>query len=67
MNIVCIIQIMFIISGINFIQKDQVEGKILFENETKYLVDFSQVTKKKGYIGDYSKILVDRSECLRLQ
>lgn len=45
--------------------KAQVEGKMLAQDDVHYLVDFSKDAKKHNYDGDYSKVLVDKRECIK--
>lgn len=44
-----------------------VEGKILYSNDRKYVVDFSEGVKKYKLAGkpsDYNKVLVDKDQCV---
>lgn len=68
MFVICSIALAINGGGLNWIVKTDVEGRLIKENETKYLVDFSQgVTKYKiaGKPEDYSKMLVDKKECIK--
>lgn len=41
------------------------EGRVISKNGPAfYLVDFSDSAKAKGFVGDYSKVLVQRSNCI---
>lgn len=42
-----------------------VEGKVISSNGKFLLVDFSEDAKKQNFVGDYSKVIVDRDECVR--
>jgi hypothetical protein len=68
MFVICSIALAINGGGINFLVKEDTEGRILKESETKYLVDFSEgVTKFKlaGKPEDYNKVLVDKTECIK--
>ena len=40
------------------------KGRVIAENDSKYVVDFSAVTRQ--YKGDYSQRLVYKYECVKL-
>jgi hypothetical protein len=42
----------------------QVNGKVLNKSEVNYLADFSVEAEIKKYIGDYSKVLVNKDVCV---
>lgn len=63
--VICNILITFYLGKVSFIQKQQVEGIILKESEANYLVDFSNDAKKHDYVGDYSKKLVPKTDCVK--
>lgn len=65
MNIICIVAVVFNVGGVNIMSEEQLEGKILNADVVNILVDFSQSTKNKNYVGDYSKKLVSRDKCIR--
>lgn len=47
-----------------------VEGKVLYENELRYVVDFSADVKRFHVYGkpsDYQKVLVDKDRCVKEQ
>lgn len=68
MKLWCMIQIVFNVNGINFIQNEPVLGKLLVNDKVSeyYLMDFSEQAKKEKYIGDYSQILVKKESCVKL-
>jgi hypothetical protein len=68
MKLICLIEIVFSLGNVNFVQKEQVEGVLLKNDLTSeyYLVDFSKEAKDKQYIGDYSKKLVKKENCVEL-
>lgn len=43
-----------------------VKGTMIAQSDTKYYVNFSKEAKKNGYEGDYSKILVKKDQCVKL-
>lgn len=54
--------------GIPFLVKANVEGRLVKESDTKYLVDFSNGLKKYNLAGkpaDYKKVLVEKTECIK--
>jgi hypothetical protein len=55
--------------GIPFQVKENVEGRLLKESDSKYLIDFTQGLKKykalSGKPEDYNKVLVDKTECIK--
>lgn len=60
MIVICTITVV----SMHFMSKADVEGKVLNSNQFKYLVDFSEDAKMRGFDGDYSKKLVDKKDCL---
>lgn len=42
-------------------------GEIIIAKAGKYLVNFSEYTKTKTWVGDYSSVLVDIDKCVRLK
>ena len=60
--VICTIQVV----AIHFVSHADVKGKVLAENDTKYVVDFSIEAKKNGYEGDYSNRLVNKLDCVIL-
>lgn len=63
--LICTILVTFHLGALSFIDKAQVEGKLLKEDAYNYLVDFSEATKKENYDGDYSKKLVSKDKCIK--
>jgi hypothetical protein len=45
--------------------KMDVEGKLLASSQENYLVDFSQETRRLHAEGDYSKVIVSQSDCVK--
>lgn len=67
MLVICSI-IVAINAGIPVLSKYDVEGTVLKEGPAKYLVDFSKGFKGFKLAGkpeDYSKVLVDKSDCVK--
>lgn len=51
---------------VHFMTKASVEGKILATDNSHYLVDFTEGVKKYPLAdGDYSKVLVNRTDCVK--
>lgn len=67
MQVVCTILVVFALGKVNFLQNEQVQGTIISYNSYNYLVDFSKEAKEKEYLGDYSKKLVDRKNCIEIK
>ena len=68
MLVVCSIVIAVSVGGVNVFSKTDVEGKLLKENDSKYLVDFSEGVKKFNAVGDpnaYAKFLVNKDDCIK--
>lgn len=68
MLIVCSILLAIDASGIPFLVRGDVEGKILKESQENYLVDFSKgVTSFKlaGKPEDYKKVLIKKTDCVK--
>ena len=62
--LVCTISI--VVSG--FFTNADVEGKLISQSETKYLVNFSEGVKKFDITGkpsDYSQVLVNKYDCVK--
>jgi hypothetical protein len=70
-DIICTILITVHTGGSFYYErKADVEGKILFENELRYVVDFSKDVKRfhvDGKPTDYQKVLVDKDMCVKEQ
>lgn len=64
MLVTCLITVVFKLGTIHFIQKEQVTGRVLNQSNINYLVDFSIEADSKRYIGDYSKVLVNKDLCV---
>lgn len=64
MNVICNILVTYYVGAIGFMSNEQVEGHVISKNSINYLVDFSVDAKKHNYVGDYSKKLVNRNECV---
>lgn len=65
---ICTIAIAINVGGIGFITKADVQGKLLSQSNTKYLMDFSEGVKRYKLAGspeDYKKILVDKTACVK--
>ena len=63
--VICLIEVVISINSIYFIQKEQIEGKIIKEDINNYLVDFSEEAKKLNLIGEYSSKLVLKTACIK--
>lgn len=64
--VVCLISVAFTCSvGITCIGDATLAGKLLSENKTSYLVDFSKEAKEREYLGDLSKVLVTKNKCAK--
>jgi hypothetical protein len=66
--LVCTINIVVNAGGFGAFTKADVEGKLVSQSDTKYLVDFSEGVKKYELMGkpsDYSQVLVDKYECVK--
>ena len=46
------------------VNKSEVKGKILGENTYSYLVDFSEEAKIKNFLGDYTRKIVNKNDCV---
>lgn len=67
MFVICVLAIA-IDFGIPMISEVGVRGKVLKTSKTKYLVDFSKGLEEYKLVGkpsDYSKILINKSECVK--
>jgi hypothetical protein len=66
-DIICTIAIMVYSDTVGIQQSKDVEGKLLYESQYKYVVDFSQGVKKYNVPStfDYSKVLVNKDQCVR--
>lgn len=68
MLVICLIALTFKLGGINFIDNNvQVEGKVLSESRTAYLVDFSKNAAEKNAVSpaDYKKYFVSKERCVK--
>lgn len=69
MLVMCSIVLAVNVQGLTFVNRVDVQGKVLSENDTKYLVNFSKGVKEYPIVGqpsNYSKILVNKSECVEM-
>ena len=65
--LVCTIAVVVNAGGINMETKADVEGKLVKEGYSKYIVDFRDGLKKYPKVinrQNYEKILVDKSDCV---
>jgi hypothetical protein len=68
MLVVCSILLAIKVGEIGMESRVDVEGKLLKESDTKYLVDFREGVKKYNFTGspsDYEKVIVDKTECIK--
>ena len=65
-TVICTITIVVQVSGINFFGKESLKGKVLSESQTKYVVDFTKSIDSR-YVGDYSKVIVEKDECVKVK
>lgn len=63
MDIICSI----LVTLSHFQSKADVKGHLVAEGEYNYAVDFSQEAKRKGYEGDYTLRIINKSECVKLE
>jgi hypothetical protein len=66
MLVVCAISFIINAGGINMETKADVEGKVVKEGNSKYIVDFREGLKKFRALNrqNYDKVLVDKNECV---
>jgi hypothetical protein len=66
-NLLVVVMVHFTKNGppVGIESKAQVEGKMLAQDDSHYLIDFSKDAKKHNYNGDYSKVLVFKNECIK--
>jgi len=67
MFVVCSILLTISVGGVGIMNKTDVEGRLLKEDSSKYLVDFSDNAKVKGALNpdDYKKMLVEKNDCIK--
>ena len=65
MSVICTVLVTFYISGIPFIQNEQLKGLVVSESRTKYVVNFSKDASRLELVGNYTARLVDKNECVR--
>lgn len=39
------------------------KGKIISQTDNHYIVDFSDYSRKMGYIGNYNNVVVEKTNC----
>lgn len=39
------------------------EGQLIDQTTSQYVIDFSKTASKRGYSGDYSKFYIDKKSC----
>ncbi len=63
MTVLCTISVI----AMKFLVMADVEGKVLAEGATRYVVDFSIDATKRGFEGDYSRRIVSKDNCVAVQ
>lgn len=63
--VICTLIVTYLVGSINFMEKAQLEGKLLKEDSSNYLIDFSIDAKKHNYEGNYNKKLIKKEECIK--
>ncbi len=69
MLVICSLLITINAGGIPWMGKFDAKGKVLSSSKLLYLVDFSHDLDRYNLFGnsqDYSKVLIDKSECVRI-
>lgn len=61
---ICKVLVTFVVGDMQFVQKEKMEGYILKKDNKMLLVDFSTMARGLNFIGDYSKVLISKDECL---
>ncbi len=64
--VICIVSVIIKINGLNFFGKESLKGQLKYESETKYFADFSKSVDSR-YVGNYSEVIVDKSECVKIK
>lgn len=70
MLVICAIIVAVNVDGLPWNARLNVEGVVREQSMNKYLVDFSSGVGKYSLVGnpeDYSRVLVDQSDCKTLQ
>lgn len=63
-TVICAIAVAFSANGLTWFGKTTAEGSLIKQGAFNQLVDFSSEAKKNGWVGDYSKVLVERKDCI---
>lgn len=69
MFVICSLLIIIKTDGIPILIKQDTRGKIINENKTKYLVDFSEGVKNYKLVDTpdfYKNIVIDKQECVKV-
>jgi hypothetical protein len=69
MTVVCTLVVTVCMADCSFgiESRTEAEGKIITTGQTKYLVDFSKSAKDGDWMGDYSKKLVQKDDCVKAE
>jgi hypothetical protein len=62
MNVICTVALLY-----GVYNHADLKGIVIAQNDVKYAVNFSEEAKANNYKGDYSHILVNKSECVELK
>ena len=60
----CTLLVMINYGGINFQAETAAKGKVISETKENYLVDFSEYANEKDYVGNYSRKLMNKDNCV---
>lgn len=68
MLVICLLTFAVNVGNIPFLTKESIEGVVLKEGDTKYLVDFRNGLKKYPKTVSphaYDKVLIDKTDCVK--
>lgn len=64
--VICTVEVIVRISGIPVFGKTDLKGKVTSENQSSYIVDFTQSIDKE-YVGDYTQVKLDKNKCIEVE
>lgn len=64
-TLVCTIMVTIKVGPVRILNNADVEGRLVSQSDTKYLVDFTEGAKRLKAEGDYSQVLVNKLDCVR--
>jgi len=63
MSVICLVTVVVQLGNVYFSGTERMEGRVLAVGKQDYVIDFSMHARHNNYVGDYSKVLVNKQKC----